>query len=186
MSRGVSVPGSPPGSGDSGAASGIPQRAQYPLSKEYGLNHNMTLKPYSLIKGYWALWVHPQSLLGRVRTVRHPTQATHSATIFLNNFSACLTSRNSCVRSIGASTPLQSEDATLLLQGSPLPTHRTLSGAVVGTVCLYGSGDLCEDSPDLNSTCSCACFRLWSLAFTASVAAECIPSRHTCSSAGAS
>ena len=40
---------------------GFAQRAQYPLIiRKYGLNHNMKpniIKPYSLIKGYWALWV---------------------------------------------------------------------------------------------------------------------------------
>ena len=43
------------------------QRAQYPLIEEYSLNHNMKpyiIKPYSLIKGSWALWVpedcHPE------------------------------------------------------------------------------------------------------------------------------
>ena len=34
--------------------------AQYPLIKEYSLNHNMKpyiiFQPYSFIKGYWALW----------------------------------------------------------------------------------------------------------------------------------
>ena len=41
---------------NSTALIGFSQRAQYPLIKEYSLNHNM--KPlYSLIKGYWALWV---------------------------------------------------------------------------------------------------------------------------------
>ena len=35
------------------------QSAQYPLIKEYSLNHNMTpliFKVYSVIKGYWAPW----------------------------------------------------------------------------------------------------------------------------------
>ena len=38
------------------------QRAQYPLIKEYGLNEKGLHKPYSLIKGYWALW-GPASVL---------------------------------------------------------------------------------------------------------------------------
>ena len=40
------------------------QRAQYPLTKEYTLNHYYYslyslryIKVYSLLKGYWALWV---------------------------------------------------------------------------------------------------------------------------------
>ena len=36
------------------------QRSQYPLIKEYTLNHNVEAslcKVYSLIKGYWVLWV---------------------------------------------------------------------------------------------------------------------------------
>ena len=36
------------------------QRLQYPLIKEYTLNYNRSLiriKVYSLIQGYWSLWV---------------------------------------------------------------------------------------------------------------------------------
>ena len=39
---------------------GLTQRSQYPLIQEYTLNHNTKdsiFKVYSLIKGYWVLWV---------------------------------------------------------------------------------------------------------------------------------
>ena len=38
----------------------VAQISQYPLIKEYTLNHNiqpLLFKVYSLIKGYWVLWV---------------------------------------------------------------------------------------------------------------------------------
>ena len=44
-----------------GSLAGSTQRAQYPLIREYTLNYRglriMIYKVYSLIKGYWALWV---------------------------------------------------------------------------------------------------------------------------------
>ena len=43
------------------------QRAQYPLIREYTLNHNIKapicFRVYSLIKGYWALWEEVSSCM---------------------------------------------------------------------------------------------------------------------------
>ena len=57
---------------------GRPQRLQYPLIKEYTLEILLQFKVYSLIKGYWSLWVFGFTQAGEHAAPSSSPRETHT------------------------------------------------------------------------------------------------------------